>query len=220
MMGAPKNFMPCFVLFSGAAADYERSQALNPSLGVNMSWTLREDASEIDVRVEAHMEAGGWLGTGWNVRGSPFLHTPGYYMEGSDLVLGYILPSGQACVRVVSMGKSPWEFEAQRHWWGPNGPACFEVSKATFEESNGVTSLSFTRPLTTSGGPENCGQNDNSILRNTAQKQLYAGATSSQVPSECEGELAPVNFQAFAHKHNLFHGYTDVDYDASETTVV
>ncbi len=123
-------------------------------------------------------------------------------------------------MRVVSMGKPPWEGHVQPHWWGPNGPSCFTPTNAAFTEENGITSLSFTKPFVSAGGHENCLQNNNSIQLAVPQRQLFAGATSSQVPKDCTVELAPVNLGAFKHKHNLFHGAGMVAYAGSAQILV
>jgi len=206
----------CLLLFRHAfgalCSSYSHTQVLDASVGVNVSWTIHPDIAELDLCVAAPMAPGGWLGIGWNTRKAETIRTPGFLMEGSDLILGYFLPNGSACVRVTSMGKPPWEGHLQPHWWGPNGPPCVSIAKPRFAEENGITSLSFTRPLATSGSKENCLLNNNSIETALPQRQLYAAATSTQVPKDCTTELAPVSLNAFAHKHNLFHGSNMVTY--------
>lgn len=202
----------CVMLSNGAEQNYMHSMVLDATNDVNISWTVRTDASEVDVRVVASMQAGGWLAIGWNNRETQKVQLPGFLMEGGDFVLGYFLPDNSPCVRVASMGKPPWEGKLQPHWWGPNGPACVHISNAAFQESNGVTSMSFTRPLTSVGGRENCLQNNNSIDLQGPQRQLYAGASSKQVPKDCTQELAPLNLKAFGHKHDLFHGAASITY--------
>jgi len=199
---------------------HAHTQVLDATHGVNLSWTVRPETLELDVCVAAPMLAGGWLGTGWNAREAASIKIPGYLMEGGDFVLGYFLPNGSPCVRVASMGKPPWEGHLQPHWWGPNGAACITLTNTAFQEENGVTSLSFTRPFAAHGGKENCLKNNNSIQLARPQRQLYAGATSTQVPTTCTTELAPASLHAFEHKHNLFHGTSMIMYSQTSDVVV
>ncbi len=78
---------------SQAVADscgsHAHRQALDADHGVNVSWTVHADRAELDVCVSAPMQPGGWLGTGWNTRTAGSIRTPGFLMEGADLVLGY-----------------------------------------------------------------------------------------------------------------------------------
>lgn len=178
--------------------------------GVNLSWTLGLQTQELHVKLEVPVPANssiGWVSVGWSTTGT---------MGGSDLVFGYVPPSGLACIRPVAFVVAPDP--------GPNKPGSFNITGGSFSIDNGVARLIFTRPLA-SGQPH-----PKNVVKTDGPQMIMFGAASAKphrckaglpdppsmcggVPDNCEDAMGPTGL---VHVHDLLNEAAFVDFSTGE----